>query len=116
MKSRTLKDMTRELRKEVDRENAKHQYKIYLESVDTMFQAAATAMIAVMCRRGLSKKYIQKFFDDFIGILEFPEIFGKELRSDELQKRFEKEYGIDFSRIHVKIESEEEFLHREKIR
>ena len=116
MKARTLKDMQKEVQREVDRQNAEYQYEIYTKCVDDMFKGAAAAMVAVLHRRGRSKAYIQKFFDEFIGILEYPDVFGKALTTTELFELFTKEYGLDFNRIHVRCETLEEYKRRNKIR
>lgn len=116
MKARTLKDVEKAIKQEVDRENAALQYKLFDEVLDSSVQAAAVAMIAVFHKRGLSKKYIQKFFDEFIGVLDMPDVFGKAVTSENLMEQYSKEYGLDFSRIKVRRESYNEFKRRNKIR
>ena len=39
-----------------------------------------------------------------------PQILGKSITMTEMMKFFEKEYGIDFNRIKLHLESEKEFI------
>lgn len=68
------------------------------------------AMLAVFEGRGNQPKYIKKFYEDLMLVLETPEIMGMKIVSNEVKKRYEKEYGIDFDRIQINIVSKEEFV------
>ena len=43
-------------------------------------------------------------------IYDMPNVFNKDVRSDDVIKRLEEEYELDFSRIHIHLESESQFL------
>lgn len=116
MRSRNLKDIKKQIAEENARKNAEFQFEIYNACIDDVFKASAACMITVMHRRGLSKRYIQKFFNEFCFILEFPEMFGVSKGSDEMMKEYAELYDIDFDRIRVFHETLEEFKHRCKIR
>ena len=65
---------------------------------------------ATQVKKGRSKKYIQDMYNDMVAIFDMPKIFGKVITMTDIMKRLEREYGIDFKRIHVHIESEQEFV------
>ena len=111
MKARGLRD----LRKEQEVELAIFQYELYQRCVDDMFRGAAAAIIAVMEKRKLSKQYIRKWYDDFIMVLETPNIFDTELTTTNLMAQFKEKYDIDFDRIHVNCESLDAYKKRCKI-
>ena len=92
----------------------KREYAYFRDSAYSMAVYATVCAIAVMTRRGRSKDYIRKFFDEMCLIYDYPAQFGKELTMNELMKQFEKEYGIDFRRINVHIETEEQFIREVK--
>lgn len=92
------------------------QYEMFTATLQDIGKAVVVAVIAVLDRRGLSPKYIKKFFDDIVFILEYPEVYGKDLRSDEMQKKLAEKYELDFDRIKFKHESKKEYFHRNKIR
>ena len=112
MKARGLKDF----RKEQEVQNAIFQYQLYENVMNDMAKQAATAMIAVCEKRRYSKKYIQRWFADFIMILEMPDILGQELNSNEMMKEYAEKYELDFDRIKVKKESLEDYFKRYKIK
>lgn len=89
---------------------AKHEYSVLKDAAYTFACYATVAVIAVQVRRGRSKDYIQKLFDEMVAIYDMPTVFGKELRMTDLMKQFEKDYDIDFRRIKVHMESESEFV------
>jgi hypothetical protein len=118
MKSRvrTCDQCRKKIAEEVRKQCALWQYEMFRDIVEDVVRASATAMIAVLDRRELSKNYIQKFFDDLVFVLDYPEIYGKKLESLEMQEYFAEKYAIDFNRIKAKCETKQEFMHREKIR
>ncbi|MBQ6250196.1 hypothetical protein [Ruminococcus sp.] len=88
----------------------KSQYAMLKDAAYTFACYATVAVIAVQVRRGRSKDYIQKLFDEMVAIYDMPTVFGKELRMTDLMKQFENDYDIDFRRIKVHMESESEFV------
>ena len=85
------------------------QYKFLPEVGRNVAEFTTIVALSVMLRRGRSKQYIKKFFDDMVFMFDYPEFKGKRIRSSDLQKKFEDEYGIDFSRIKLHFEKYGEF-------
>ena len=96
-------------------QNAVLQHDIYNACIDDMLKTSLTAMIAVMDMRGYSKKYIQKWFNDFLLIIETPQALGVKLESDVLMKQFTEKYDLDFSRVKANVETLEEYRKRYRI-
>ena len=89
----------------------KKQYAWLNDGINTMAVLATTAAIAVQRMRGKSKKYIQKFFDDMVMIYTTGSVMGKEIVMTDVMEQLEKEYDLDFSRIHINLcETEREFI------
>ena len=63
-----------------------------------------------MVRRGRTKEYIQKLYDEMCFIFDTPAVMGKEISMHDCMKLLEDEYGIDWDRINVSIETEKEFI------
>ena len=53
---------------------------------------------------------LQRAFDWFIAVQNMPPIMGKNITCSDAIRFLEKEHGIDFSRISIKIESKENFM------
>ncbi len=89
----------------------KKQFAWLNDGLYTMAVLSTTAAIAVQKMRGKSKKYIQKFFDDMVMIYTTSSVLGKPIVMTEVMQQLEKEYDLDFSRIHVNFgETEKEFI------
>ena len=110
MKTRSCEACRKQIKKECENEFLKREYAIYQDSALTFATFSTAAILMAMARRGRTKKYIQKLYDDIVFIYDTPTVFGKEIRWTEVMKRLEKDYGIDFSRINVRLETESEFL------
>lgn len=110
MKTRSCEACRKQIKKECENEFLKREYAIYQDSALTFATFSTAAVLMAMARRGRTKKYIQKLYDDIVFIYDTPTVFGKEIRLTEVMKRLEKDYDIDFSRINVKLETESEFL------
>ena len=84
------------------------------ESYETSTKTIAdtVAFIGVLHRRELSEGYIRKFYEDFLLILDCPEVFGNPVKSDELQKLYSEKYKIDFERIKCNYYSFDEYRHK----
>lgn len=112
MKSRGLKDF----RKEQELQNALFQYQLYEAVMNDMMKQAITAMIAVCEKRRYTKRYIQRFFNDLIMVLEMPDIFGQQMCSNEMMAEYAEKYDLDFDRINVKMETLDDYCKRYKIK
>ena len=116
MKSRVqdCRKCRQQIQKQCENEFLKREYAIYQDSALTFATFSTAAILMAMARRGRTKKYIQKLYDDIVFIYDTPTVFGKEIRLTEVMKRLEKDYEIDFSRINVHIEDEREFIRSAK--
>ena len=92
----------------------REQYKIFDDVADTFGKCCTAAVLMAMVRRGRSKQYIQKLFDELVLVYDSSNVFGKDIRSDDVIKQLEEEYELDFDRIHIHIESEKQFLREAK--
>ena len=110
MKVKNCQLCRKQIINEAKTEFAKHEYAIFSDSAYTMAVYATVAVLTAQIRRGRSKEYIQKLFDDIVMIYDTPEIFGKPIYLTDLRNTLETEYGIDFNRINVNIEDEKSFI------
>lgn len=100
----------KEIYKQAEKEFLKHEYSVFSDSAYTMAVYSTVAVLAVQIKKGRSKKYIQQLYNDMVAIFDMPQIFGKVITLTDIMKRLEREYGIDFKRIKVHLESEQEFI------
>ena len=110
MKALNCTQCRNKIHKEEKEEFLKGQYAILKDAAYTFACYATTAALAVQVRRGRSKEYIQKMFDDMVAIFDTETFFGKQITLTDIMKDLESDYGIDFKRINVHIESEKEFI------
>ena len=110
MKVKDCSKCRKQIINEAKTEFAKHEYAIFSDSAFTMAVYATVAVLTAQVRRGRSKEYIQKLFDEIVMIYDTPELFGKPIVLSDLRKTFEKDYEIDFNRINVHIEDEKSFI------
>jgi hypothetical protein len=88
----------------------KQQYAVFKDMSTSFAAYAITTVLMTMVKRGRTKEYIQKLFDDMVFIFDTPAVMGKEISMHDCMKLLENEYGIDWDRINVSIESEKEFI------
>ena len=88
----------------------KQQYAIYHDLAHTFACYCTAAVLIALIRRGRTKKYIQEIFEDMVAIFDTPSLFGKDITLTSVMHQLEKDYGIDFRRIKVHIETEKQFL------
>lgn len=104
MKSRVVQELTEE-----------YKYALFEELMD---DAMAISLAVILYWQHLRRaeqtkayrvKKIQEMFEDFIATSSLPNICGKELQSEELIEFLQKEYSIDFDRIHMNKETKADF-------
>lgn len=110
MKTKTCAQCRKEITEEVKKGYLKDEYEWMTNLLQSAVEHTTVCALAVMEKRGRSKDYIRKFFDDLCFVYDMPSIFGKQIKAEDVKKRYEKEYGIDFNRIKVHFESEKEFV------
>jgi hypothetical protein len=116
MKARSCDTCRKQIHKEEQEAFLKKQYAVLKDASYTFACYATAAALAVQMQKGRSKNYIKKMFDDMVTIYDTSSIFGKKIVLTEVIKQLEKEYEVDFSRIHVNLESEKEFCKGVKAR
>ena len=112
MKSR-VKDCRKcrqQIADEIQKEYLKHGYDFFTDSAYSRADLITAAALSVFHRRGLSKAYIRSFYDELLWILKTPSVFGKEITMTDTMAMLTREYGIDFTRIELNLESEREFI------
>ena len=110
MKVKNCQLCRKQIINEAKTEFAKHEYAFFADCAFSMAVYATVAVLTAQIRRGRSKEYIQKLYDDIVMIYDTPEIFGKPIYLTDLRNTLESEYGIDFNRINVNIEDEKSFI------
>ena len=88
------------------------KYDYFAEASDAVTRGLMIAFVAVLDRRKYSEQYVRKMFEEMLLILDYPEVFGRQLESEKLAEDFSKKYNIDFDRVRLKIENKKEFMHR----
>lgn len=88
----------------------KHEYSIFKDMSTSFAAYAITTVLMTMVKRGRTKEYIQKLYDDMIFVFDTPSVMGKEISMHDNMMMLQKEYGIDWDRINIQVESEKEFL------
>lgn len=101
----------KKIHQEEQNEYLKHEYAWLKDGMFTMACMSAAVALSALMRRGRSKEYVRKFFDDMVLLYDTSSVLGKQLILPEVMKELEEEYGIDFNRIHVNFsETEKEFI------
>lgn len=104
----------KECRKQLEQKVYDMKYDFFAEASDAVARGIMVAFVSVLDRRQYSKQYIRKMYEDMLLILDYPEVFGKQIESEELAKEFSEKYGIDFDEVKLKIEDKKEFMHRNR--
>lgn len=113
MKVKTCSQCKKEIEKKLRDECLRNEYQYMTDTIESAVQHSMVGVVAALEKKGLSKQYIKKFFEDMCLIFDMP-TFGKKVLAKDLKKRYEKEYGISFDSIKVHFESEEEFVKENK--
>ena len=95
---------------EVQEEYLKQGYDFFADSAYSIACLIIAAALSVHHRRRRTKKYIRAFYEEMLWILKTPEVFGKQITMTAVMKQLEKDYGIDFSKVELNLESEREFI------
>lgn len=88
----------------------KHEYSIFKDMSTSFAAYAIITVLMTMVKRGRTKEYIQKLYDDMIFVFDTPSVMGKEISMHDNMMMLQKEYGIDWDRINISVESEKEFI------
>ena len=96
--------------KEAETAYLKEQYRYFSDSAYSMAVFAVCGVLTAMIRRGRTKQYIQQLYNDMCIVFSTPEMFGKQISMTDIMHTLEKEYGIDWKKLEVHIESEKHYL------
>lgn len=111
MKVRTdCNSCRKRIHEEEKTEFLKAQYAIFTDMAECFAAYAVSSVLMTLVRRGRTKQYIQKMYEDMCFAFTTPEVMGREIRMNEIMKMLEKDYGIDWSKISVNCETEHEFI------
>lgn len=102
------------IRKEIEEQMLHDDYNNLSNAIDTAATWAVTGLLAVFVRRGESKEFIEKLYEDMCLLFSTDNLFGKEIRQEDIMKILTDEYGIDFDKLSVNLESEKHFITRYK--
>jgi hypothetical protein len=112
MKSRTANciECRKQVYKEAETAYIKEQYRFFRDSAYSMAVFAVCGVLTAMVRRGRTKQYIQQLYKDMCLLFSTPEMFGKQISMTDIMHTLESEYGIDWKKLEVHIESEKHYL------
>lgn len=96
--------------KEAETAYIKEQYRYFSDSAYSMAVFAVCGVLTAMVRRGRTKQYIQQLYNDMCLVFSTPEMFGKQISMTDIMHTLEKEYGIDWKKLEVHLESEKHYL------
>lgn len=97
-------------RKKMHEEFLKHEYKFFSDTAYSMAVYAICGVLSAMVRKGRTKHYIKQLYEDMCFLYDTPELFGKEITMTDIMHRLTQDYGIDWDKLHVHIETEKEFI------
>ena len=97
--------------KEAEEAYLKHEYAFFRDSARSFAVFAVCGVLTAMARRGRTKEYIRHLYDEMCLLFSTPDMFGKRITMTDIMHSLEKEYGIDWDKLQVHIESESEWLH-----
>lgn len=80
---------------------------VYRYVGDDVARNAIAAVLTVLHLRKWSKAQINKLYDDVIAVLDRPPVLGKYLMSGDVKAFHTEKYGIDWERVHIKFEVDE---------
>lgn len=91
-----------------------YKFRAFEEANQDVSQQIIAACLYSQYLKGRKPEYIRKMFDDIIAVLSMPPVMGKTLEGTELMKTLEDKCGIDFNRVDVKHETQDEWRKRFK--
>lgn len=111
MKARTdCTECRRLIYKEAETAYLQHEYKFFNDSARSMAVFAICGVLTAMVRKGRTKQYIRRLYDDMCLLFSTPDIFGKQVTMTDIMNILENDYGIDWDKLEVHVESEKDFI------
>ena len=87
-------------------------FRVFLSLKDDIAQQVIAAMLYAYHLKGYRRKRINDLFDDILSVFDMPEIAGQNITSINVIDFLKEKYGVDINRVHLKAESEEEYIER----
>lgn len=84
----------------------KETQKIYETAADDVARSVIGSVLLVLHFRKWHKDRIEKFFRDVVSVIDMPPAFGRYATDKDVRNFIQKQYGIDFEKVHLKIEVE----------
>lgn len=88
------------------------EFRVFLKVKDGIAQQTVAALLYAYHLCGYRKKRIQDMYERVLSIINFPETATGSIEGEGLMEFISKEYGIDFDRIKLHTETENEYLKR----
>ena len=114
MKVKSCKQCQKEMLKAATDEFLKHEYAILKDSSYSFFTYAICCVLGVMEKRGKTPKYVRDIYDDMCFIFSQQDLFGKKIEMTDIMHHLEDKYGIDWGKLEIHMESEQEFIRNMK--
>lgn len=88
------------------------QYEVFSNCVDSAAISAAIMAVGALDNLGYSDEQIKEFFDKYVLISSMTHFFGEKVREEDVRKRYEEKFGIDFDKIECHYETKAHFMTR----
>lgn len=88
------------------------KFNMFLEAKDDVAQQTVAAVLYAYHLQGWRKKRIHRMFENIISILEMPPTIAGSIEGTDVINFLQDKYGIDFERVKLQTETEQEYLKR----
>lgn len=110
MKVINCSECRKKIQKECEEAYLKQGYAFFSDSARTMAIYAICGALVAQVRRGRSKEYIQKLYEDMCFVFNTPSYFGKQITLTDIMNSLTRDYDIDFDKFEMHTETEKEFI------
>lgn len=90
------------------------QYDVFSNCIDSAAISAAVMSIGALSGMGFTDEQLKEFFDRYVMISSMSQVFGKDVREEDVKKMYEERLGIDFNKIECHYETKANFMKRVK--
>lgn len=108
MKTKTVKDCPK-CREQI---RLDLMYEVFSNCVDSAACSVLCMSIWAMELEGKSESDIRRFIEDFKFVAETDKVFNREVRSEDVMKKYAEKYDINFDDLCVNIETKSHFMTR----
>ena len=110
MKAINCNTCRKKIYKEAEEAYLKHEYAFFQDSARSFAVFAVCGVLTAMIRRGRTPQYIQELYKDMCLTFSASEMFGKQITMTDIMHSLESDYGIDWGKLEVHIESEQHWV------